>query len=113
MTSKPFLFKARTWEMSRRKAVSPHDGLGANMIVQVARMSDGSRRITHITELPGAYSDTISLNDIFLFEKKGRDAQGKVKGRFYATGIMPKFGEKLLAAGLPLPVNMMNHSVEV
>ena len=42
------------------------------------------------------------MQDIFLFEKKGLDAKGKVKGRFYATGIVPKFAEKLTAAGIPL-----------
>jgi pilus assembly protein CpaF len=95
------------------KAIHAQIASAVHLIVQVARMSDGTRRITHITELPGNYSDTISLNDIFLFEKKGRDAQGKVKGRFYSTGIMPKFGEKLLAAGFALPTNLVNHSVEV
>ena len=95
------------------KAIHAQIASAVHLIVQVARMSDGTRRITHITELPGNYGETISLNDIFLFEKKGRDAQGKVKGRFYSTGIMPKFGEKLIAAGLALPVNLINHSAEV
>ncbi len=95
------------------KAIHAQIASAVHLIVQVARMSDGTRRITHITELPGNYGETISLNDIFLFEKKGRDAQGKVKGRFYSTGIMPKFGEKLIAAGLALPLNLINHSAEV
>jgi pilus assembly protein CpaF len=95
------------------KAIHAQIASAVHLIVQIARMSDGSRRITHITELPGNYGETISLNDIFLFEKKGRDAQGKVKGRFYSTGIMPKFGEKLLAAGYALPSGLVNHSVEV
>jgi pilus assembly protein CpaF len=95
------------------KAIHAQIASAVHLIVQVARMSDGTRRITHITELPGNYGETISLNDIFLFEKKGRDAQGRVKGRFYSTGIMPKFGEKLIAAGLALPLNLINHSAEV
>jgi pilus assembly protein CpaF len=84
-----------------------------HLVVQVARMADGSRRITHITELTGAYSDAISMNDLFLFEKKGLGPNGKLRGRFYATGILPRFAEKLVAAGIPLPVGLVNHSMEI
>jgi pilus assembly protein CpaF len=76
-------------------------------------MSDGTRRITHITELTGAYSEVISMNDLFLFEKRGLGLNGKVNGRFYSTGVMPRFGEKLLAAGLSLPVGLLDHVQEV
>jgi pilus assembly protein CpaF len=84
-----------------------------HMVVQVARMADGTRRITHITELTGAYSEAISMNDLFLFEKKGMAPNGKQRGRFYSTGIMPRFAEKLTAAGIALPVGLVNHSVEI
>jgi pilus assembly protein CpaF len=83
------------------------------MIVQAARMSDGSRRITHISELTGNYSDVISMQDLFVFEKDGLGANGKVKGRFRATGIMPKFSERLKAAGIQVPAGLMDHSMEV
>ena len=76
-------------------------------------MSDGSRRITHITELTGAFSDVVSMQDIFMFEKKGIAANGKVRGRFYATGIMPKCADKIAAAGGNIPVGMADHSVEI
>ena len=76
-------------------------------------MSDGSRRITHITELTGAFSDVVSMQDIFLFEKSGLDAQNRVRGRFHATGVLPKFHDKLTAAGIPLPQGFLDHSVEV
>jgi len=95
------------------KAIRSQIASAVHVIVQAARMSDGSRRITHITELTGAYSEVISMNDIFLFEKKGLGPNGKVKGRFYATGIMPRFAEKLTAAGIPLPHSLMEHSQEV
>ena len=95
------------------KAIRSQIASAVHLIVQAARMSDGSRRITHITELTGAYSEVISMNDIFLFEKKGIGPNGKVKGRFYATGIMPRFAEKLTAAGIPLPPSLMEHSQEV
>ncbi len=95
------------------KAIRSQIASAVHLIVQAARMADGSRRITHITELTGAFSEVISMNDIFLFEKKGLAANGKVKGRFYATGIMPRFAEKLTAAGIPLPHSLMEHSQEV
>jgi pilus assembly protein CpaF len=53
------------------------------------------------------------MNDIFLFEKKGLNAQGKVRGRFHSTGIMPRFSEKLLAAGIALPLSLTGHSLEI
>jgi pilus assembly protein CpaF len=95
------------------RAIKAQIASAVQLIVQVARMSDGSRRITHITELTGAYNDTISMNDLFLFEKKGLSPNGKVKGRFYSTGIIPRFNEKLIASGLSLPQGMSSHSVEV
>src|SRR5882724_3619089 len=84
-----------------------------HLIVQIARMSDGSRRVTHISELTGAFSDVISMQDVFVFEKEGLGATGKVKGRFRGTGIVPKFSEKLKAAGFPLPASLLDYSFEV
>jgi pilus assembly protein CpaF len=95
------------------KAVRAQIAAAVHVIVQVARQSDGSRRITHITELTGAFGDVVSMQDIFLFEKKGLDAKGKVKGRFFATGVVPKFAEKLIAAGMPLPPGLLDHSVDI
>ena len=95
------------------KAIKAQIASAVHLIVQVSRMSDGTRRITHITELTGAFAEVISMSDIFLFEKKGLGANGKVKGRFYSTGIMPRFAEKLAAAGIPLPLSLTDHSLEV
>jgi pilus assembly protein CpaF len=95
------------------KAVRSQISSAVHLIVQVSRMSDGARRVTHITELTGAFGDVINMQDIFLFEKKGLDAQNKVRGRFHATGVVPKFSEKLVAAGLPLPPGLLDHSQEV
>src|ERR1700760_338271 len=83
------------------RAIKAQITSAVHLIVQVARMGDGTRRITHITELTGAYSEAISMNDLSVFEKKGLDAEGKVRGRFRATGIMPHYFEKLIAAGIP------------
>jgi pilus assembly protein CpaF len=95
------------------KAIRAQIASAVHLIVQIARMSDGSRRVTHITELTGAFSDVISMQDIFVFEKDGLGANGKVKGRFRATGIVPKFGDKLKAAGLPLPTGLLDYAMEV
>ena len=83
------------------------------LIVQIARMSDGSRRITFITELTGTCSDVISMQDIFVFEKEGITSTGKVKGRFRATGIVPRFNDRLIEAGIPIQSGLLNYCVEV
>lgn len=95
------------------KAIRAQIASAVHLIVQASRMSDGSRRITHISEVTGATSDVVSMQDIFLFEKQGLGPGGKVKGRFFATGIVPKFAEKLKAAGIPMALNLLDHSVEV
>ena len=95
------------------KAVRSQIASAVHLIVQASRMSDGTRRITYITELTGAFSDVISMQDIFLFEKKGIGPNGKVKGRFISTGIVPKCVEKMVAAGIPAPSGMNDHLVEI
>ena len=84
-----------------------------HVIVQVSRMSDGSRRVTHVSEITGTSDQVISMQDIFRFEKRGLGPHGKVLGRFYATGIVPKFSEKLQAAGIPMETSLLNFSEEV
>jgi pilus assembly protein CpaF len=95
------------------KAIRAQIAAAVHIIVQASRMSDGTRRITHITELTGAFSDVISMQDIFLFEKKGIGPNGKVKGRFYATGIVPKCTDKLISAGIQVTAGQADHSVEI
>jgi len=74
-----------------------------NLVLQVARLSDGSRRVTSISEITGMEGDTITMQEIFQFERTGIDAQSQVIGRFRATGIRPRFAERLKACGLQLP----------
>jgi pilus assembly protein CpaF len=95
------------------KAIRAQIAAAVHLIVQASRMSDGSRRITHISEVTGATADVVSMQDIFKFEKLGLTDKDKVKGRFYATGIVPKFAERLEAAGIPLSLDALNHSLEV
>ncbi len=83
------------------------------IIVQISRMSDGTRRITYVTEITGMTGDVVAMQDIFVFEKLGIDVGGRVLGRFRATGVSPKFAERLKKAGIVLPANIFEHSFEV
>ena len=74
-----------------------------NMVVQVARLSDGTRRVTSISEITGMEGETITMQEIFQFERTGIDHEGMVIGRFRATGIRPRFSERLKAYGMQLP----------
>jgi pilus assembly protein CpaF len=91
------------------KAIRHQVASAINLIVQVARMADGTRRITNVTEITGMEGDVITMQDIFVFERTGINAQGKVTGRFRATGIRPKASERLASAGMPLPAHLFEH----
>jgi pilus assembly protein CpaF len=84
-----------------------------DLFVQTSRFSDGTRRVTHITEVVGMEQDMITLQDIFLFDKTGVSETGKVIGRYRATGIRPKFYERLRSCGIHLPGTMFQSVVEV
>jgi pilus assembly protein CpaF len=84
-----------------------------NLLVQASRLSDGSRRVTSITEVTGMEGEVVTLQDIFVFEKRGLSPEGNVIGRFAATGIRPKFYERLLAAGIRLSADLFDEMVEV
>ncbi len=74
-----------------------------DLVVQVARLSDGSRKLTSISEITGMEGDTITMQEIFQYERTGVDSQGQVIGRFRPTGIRPRFADRLKACGLQLP----------
>ena len=84
-----------------------------DLIVHVARLSDGSRRAMCLTEVGHMEGDVVTLQDLFVFEKRGISPEGRVQGRFAATGIRPKFYEKMLAAGIRLPAELFESVVEV
>ncbi len=84
-----------------------------DLIVQTSRQSDGTRRITSITEITGMEGEVVTLQDIFVFEKRGLTPEGRVIGRFAATGIRPKFYEKLLSAGIRLRADLFDEVLEV
>ncbi len=84
-----------------------------NLLVQATRLSDGSRRVISITEVTGMEGDIITLQDIFVFEKRGLTPEGTIVGRFAATGIRPKFYEKLLSAGIRLRPDLFDEVMEI
>ena len=77
-----------------------------HFIVQQSRMADGSRKITHITEISGLEGDKITLQDIFIFNQKGFDSSGKVVGVLKPTGLIPKFVEELGKKGITVERNI-------
>jgi pilus assembly protein CpaF len=91
------------------RAVRQQIASAVNVIVQVSRMADGTRKVTHVSELTGMEGDVITMQDIFLFERTGMSPQGKVTGRFKATGIRPKCTERIMTAGLSLPMDLFEH----
>jgi pilus assembly protein CpaF len=84
-----------------------------DLFVQVSRFSDGTRRVTHITEVTGMEGELVTLQDLFLFDKKGLTADGQVRGCFRATGIRPRFYERLASCGLDLPASIFESLQEV
>lgn len=77
-----------------------------NVVVQVSRLSDGTRKVVNITEITGMEADVITMQDIFVFDKRGVRDNGEVIGDFIATGIRPKFSDRLLVSGIELPASM-------
>ena len=84
-----------------------------DLVVQTARLSDGSRRITSITEVGSMEGETVTLQDVFVFEKQGVGEDGKVRGRFAATGIRPRFYERIQAAGYHLSNDVFESILQV
>src|SRR4249920_829861 len=83
------------------------------LVVQQTRLSDGTRKVTGISEITGMEGEVISMQEIFVFEKMGITQDGKVVGRFRATGVRPKLCERLRASGIHLPADMFEGVTEV
>jgi pilus assembly protein CpaF len=77
-----------------------------DVVVQVSRLSDGTRKVISLAEITGMEGDIVSMQDIFVFRKRGIRDNGEVLGDFVPTGIRPKFAEKLLVSGIQLPIPM-------
>jgi len=95
------------------KAIRQQIAAAVSVIVQVARLSDGSRRITQISEVIGVADDMVTLQDIFVFDRLGIGPNNRVLGRFRATGLRPLFTERLKASGIQLSQDLFEHVCEV
>jgi pilus assembly protein CpaF len=91
------------------RAIRQQIASAVNLIVQVSRMADGTRKVTGISEITGMEGDIITMQEIFVFERSGIGPNGKVIGRFRATGIRPKCSDRIAAAGLSLGIDMFEH----
>jgi pilus assembly protein CpaF len=95
------------------KAIRQQISSAVDLFVQLSRLSDGTRRVTYITECVGMEGDQVTLQDIFMFERTGLTQDLRVKGRFRPTGVRPKFYERLRACGIELPASVFQTSVEI
>jgi pilus assembly protein CpaF len=75
-----------------------------DMLVQLTRFADGTRKITSVTEVTGREENQIAIHDIFRYKQTGVDEKGKVVGHFYPTGDPPKFFAEFKAKGVPMPI---------
>ena len=95
----------------QEKAIRRQIASAVTLVLHMARFNDGSRRLINITEITGMEGDVISMQDVFVFEKQGVSSEGRTLGTFTATGIRPRFEEKLRASGISLPANFFEPTV--
>ena len=88
------------------KAVRQQTASALDLILQVSRFPDGSRRLVNISEVTGMEGSVVTMQDIFTFERQGYDESNRVRGQFRPTGIRPQFSERLFARGIRLPADM-------
>jgi pilus assembly protein CpaF len=84
------------------RAIREQIGSAIHVIIQIARLSDGTRKVTHISEITGMEGQVITMQDIFRFEQVGLDSEGRVRGHFKSTGIRPRFAERFESLGISL-----------
>ena len=90
------------------KAMRQQIASALSAVIQIGRLSDGRRKVVSLCEITGMEGDVITLQDIFLFRQTGIDAQGQVLGTFRATGVRPRFLERLRSFGVELPEGMFD-----
>ena len=90
------------------KAIREQIASAVHFVVQQSRLADGTRKITHISEITGMEGDVVQLSDIFVFRQEGFDEEGKVVGQYEATGQVPQFYEGLRARGIPVDMSIFS-----
>jgi pilus assembly protein CpaF len=92
------------------RAVRQQIASAVHAVVQVARLTDGSRKVVSISEITGMEGEVVCMQEIFTFERRGLTESGKVRGLFRPTGIRPKFAERLIASGFRLPTQLFEQA---
>ena len=92
------------------KALRHYISSALDVIVQLSRLSDGSRKVMSVQEVSGMEGEIVTMQEVFTYEQTGVDQQGKVKGRFRATGIRPKFAQKFQSMGIHMPNDIFDAS---
>ncbi|MEX2159367.1 MAG: CpaF family protein [Dehalococcoidia bacterium] len=88
------------------RAIREQVNSAIHIVLQIARLPDGTRRVTHVTEITGMEGDIITMQDLFRFNQRGIDNDGRVVGEFRGTGLRPRFAEKFEVAGIHLPPDL-------
>src|SRR5450432_1507429 len=91
------------------KSVRRQIASAIDVVIQVSRLSDGTRKVTNVAEITGMEGDVVSMQDIFIYRKRGIRETGEVIGDFMPTGIRPRFAERLSVTGIQLPASMFEH----
>jgi pilus assembly protein CpaF len=92
------------------KAIRQQIASAIHVIVQISRMTDGTRKVTYISEVTGMEGPVVTMQDLFEYKRRGYDEEGRVVGQFETAGIRPKFTEKLFAAGIDLPSELFHRA---
>jgi len=95
------------------RAVRHQIASAIHAVVQVARLSDGTRKVISVSEVTGMDAESITMQDIFVFDRRGIDENGKVRGVFRATGVRPQFAERLANAGTKLRPSLFESKTEI
>src|ERR1700688_1506725 len=95
------------------RAVRHQIASAVHAVIQIARLSDGTRKVVTITEITGMEDESIGMQDIFSFDRTGTDESGKVRGIFRATGVRPKFADRLATSGARLRPALFESKAEV
>jgi len=95
------------------RAVRQQVASALNLVIQVSRMADGTRKVTSISEITGMEQDVITMQEIFSFQKTGIGPDGRVTGVFRASGVRPKCSEALAIVGCHLSMEMFEHRQQV
>ena len=96
----------------RGKAMRQQISSAIGVVVQVARLTDGKRKVVSVQEVTGMEGEIITMQEIFAFKQTGTDANGMVQGYFSATGVRPRFGERLRTFGLSIPDDIFTPTTE-